>query len=155
MSDETKPSDVAIHEAGHVVACHLFGLRHSHATAVPEGINNGCVWVELRRDEASIQAFIDVCFAGGEAVRIYNKTGETTLSELQDLLGAERLFEHYIANDTESFEGYRKRRRNAVGDLLRQNWSAVLSVASLLDDHQAIYQHQAQAVILQATESQT
>jgi hypothetical protein len=148
VSNELKPSPVAVHEAGHIVAAHLIGVRFNHAHILPRGLSDGEVYVEREKDVTSARRLIDVMLAGGEAVRIY--TQRETESHTMDLIRAIHLFEYYIDNETETFISYTERRVAVVGDLLRRNWHAVLSVARLLDTQKTICRHQAVAAIVAA-----
>jgi len=144
------PSFEAVHEAGHVVACHIYGVGFTYVTVDPqecrEGTDGG-VWTKKSGDAL---ALLDAAFAGGEAGRIFNNTEEVCLTELGDIILAEKIFSYYVDDDTESFLDYRISRRPVVNDLLRRNWGAVLSVAYMLDERKTLCEHQARAAILQA-----
>jgi hypothetical protein len=144
------PSLEAVHEAGHVVACHIYGVGFTHVTVDPQECLEGSiggVWTIQSRD---VLADLDVTFAGGEAVRVFYNTEEVRLDESDDTILAGEMFLRYVDNDLESFLDYWTSRRPVVSDLLRQNWDAVLSVAYMLDERKTLCEHQARVAILQA-----
>jgi hypothetical protein len=143
-------TNLAIHEAGHIVACDLYHVRYGNASLIPNGFSDGHVLIERPRTEASARARIDVALAGGEAERIYDGTDEPRIREFGDMYNVKRWFDYYVDNDTEELADFMRRRRRIVREALEQNWYAVLSVAQLLKERQTICRHQAKSAILQA-----